>query len=1268
MQQNTSEHPPILGSSLYTLLLALSVLVAGTAAPARAQDATVEDFYFSYEGEVSVSIALDKVGVLPAQGVTNGEIEEFADNNGLEVVRRLRGQIYILGLPSPRTRSELVAFARDLRQTNEDVGQAGLVVSRIWPSGEKAGTPMVLTDQFVAKFDSDLTRSEIESLNADRGVEIVMDDPAADNVFLLRVTSNSGRDALDMANLYHEETQTEFGEPNFVVVHETQQTIPNDPLFNEQWHHRNTGQNGGTPDADLDTPLAWDVTTGDQNTVVAVLDNGFDPDQADVVPNLWQNPGETAGNGMDDDGNGYDDDVNGWAFEGCTTNAGAGCGSDDVASPDDDGDGMISEDWFDFSDNDGDGSSDEDGGAHGTATAGAVAAEGDNGTGVSGTCPDCRLMLLRWGPSYFAMRLAFQYARQNGADIVSNSWGYNPAQRPNTVVSAINNAAQSGIPILFSLTNGPYSDDCGNGVSTLPNVFSIGASNNLDMRSPSGYGDCMEMVAPTYQGRQFAVGTLGAVTTDAAGQDGYNTDAATGSTCMTSSGTVSNFTNTDYNACFGGTSFATPITAGVAGLLLSADPNLTRQEVQRLLQDTGNKIQDSMAVYDPETGFSDPSSGPSGGLPATSSHGFGRVNAAEAVRVADQGVDVFLRDNRLDWGNTQRRSSHQFPSGFINWWESVDVKVDAPPYQLSSSANASDFANLKNEDPISGLKNRVYVRVRNRGPSAASNVKVTLRYGFAGTSLPRWPSGWGSSQTIGQKTISTVPYSGSSVAGGTSDPAQVVQFDWTAPAPKTGQPSPNHFCLLTELSGVSADPSSPPSGPLRNVVPTENNFSLNNVSVVNTTTTVGVYADSFYVANPYDQAIETEVTLNVPEGWDVALANVPSGQPFTLDEGERRLAVLRVYPPTAVLNGEETGTVEVMQEALFGENERQDIGGLTYRYRQSDGLLAGSGLTVPGDGLFDFGNPHGLDILFDGVTQTGAVVVRRFNDGPSDESGIEEGNVSDYRFLIDTPETEEGLLDFENAELRFDVSRLAGIENPEGVTIYSRPEGGTWSPLETNYNSSSGTLSAPVSDFSEFVFASDADPLPVEMAAFDATVTDEASVELSWTTASETGNAGFRIQRRAADGGAGSSQWTTIGRVEGRGTADASTSYSFVDEDLPYAADSLSYRLKQVDADGTTSFTAPVTVQRGVSAVTLLGTFPNPASQQVTLRYALPRAQSVRIGLYDVLGREVRTIVQGRREGRQEVQIDVSDLSSGVYVLRLKAGETVKTKRLTVAR
>ena len=192
-------------------------------------------------------------------------------------------------------------------------------------------------------------------------------------------------------------------------------------------------------------------------------------------------------------------------------------------------------------------------------------------------------------------------------------------------------------------------------------------------------------------------------------------------------------------------------------------------------------------------------------------------------------------------------------------------------------------------------------------------------------------------------------------------------------------------------------------------------------------------------------------------------------------------------------------------------------------------------------------------------------------------------------------------------------------------------------------------------------------PLPAELAGFDATVDDDA-VQLSWQTASETNNAGFRVQRKRARERGSENAWTTVGSVEGTGTTSEAQSYRFTDENLPYEADALTYRLKQVDTDGSEHFSDEITVERGVQELKLLGTYPNPAQSRVTVRYALPEKQDVTVRLYDVLGRQVRTVVSGKQKGRHQWTLDVAPLPSGVYFLRLEAVDETRTQKLTVIR
>lgn len=198
-----------------------------------------------------------------------------------------------------------------------------------------------------------------------------------------------------------------------------------------------------------------------------------------------------------------------------------------------------------------------------------------------------------------------------------------------------------------------------------------------------------------------------------------------------------------------------------------------------------------------------------------------------------------------------------------------------------------------------------------------------------------------------------------------------------------------------------------------------------------------------------------------------------------------------------------------------------------------------------------------------------------------------------------------------------------------------------------------------------YTYQATATDLPVELVAFTA-IRDEGNVRLAWQTATETGNAGFEVQRRLTDG----ASWATITRVDGAGTSATLQKYQFLDTQIPYAAETVSYRLKQVDFDGTAAFSKVVTAHRGIPAsVALHGTFPNPARHTLTVRYELPEHRTVRLEAYNVLGQRVATVVDGEQTaGRKERVLDVSQWASGTYFLRLSAGHIIHTKQLIVLR
>jgi hypothetical protein len=345
-----------------------------------------------------------------------------------------------------------------------------------------------------------------------------------------------------------------------------------------------------------------------------------------------------------------------------------------------------------------------------------------------------------------------------------------------------------------------------------------------------------------------------------------------------------------------------------------------------------------------------------------------------------------------------------------------------------------------------------------------------------------------------------------------------------------------------------------------------------------------------------------------------------------------------------------------------------------YRY-EVDAPSAAAAQTVDADETVSFAGT-GVSIGFAGTNGTaGEVVVQRFASGPRDPSGIDEAAVSDYRLAVGAdPE-----LSFDTATLRLRVSSFAGIRSPGDVVVYRRSVQGTgaFTALDTQVDEngtpddrSDDVLEVTTSTFSEFVLASDASPLPVELTALSARASDGEAV-LTWRVASETGNAGFAVQRRVF-GAEAPGSWTRAGFVASKaegGTTRQPTRYRFVDGELPFAADSVRYRLRQVDADGRASTSRAVTITRGVRQLRLLGAAPNPARQTARIRVAIPERADVSVGLYDLLGRRVRILESGPvPAGRSEIRADVSGLPSGTYFLRLKADGRVQTKRLTVVR
>jgi|GEM_PF-6691924 len=189
-------------------------------------------------------------------------------------------------------------------------------------------------------------------------------------------------------------------------------------------------------------------------------------------------------------------------------------------------------------------------------------------------------------------------------------------------------------------------------------------------------------------------------------------------------------------------------------------------------------------------------------------------------------------------------------------------------------------------------------------------------------------------------------------------------------------------------------------------------------------------------------------------------------------------------------------------------------------------------------------------------------------------------------------------------------------------------------------------------------------PLPVELTAFSGVV-NGSLVHLNWTTASETNNAGFYIER-SLEGGV----FDQIQFVAGAGTSLNPTIYQYTDDLSNFVGEQWTYRLKQVDFDGTFEYSDPVELRlANADNVELHPGYPNPFNAQVIIQYDLPRDMHIRLAVYDMQGRELRLLQEGfSAGGRHQFQFDAIELPSGVYSVRLDAEHDTDIELIILAK
>jgi len=405
-------------------------------------------------------------------------------------------------------------------------------------------TANFLPDSVIVKPKETASSSDIAALKAAMGVTDVTIAPLSK----IQIWKTSSGNVAQLISNNINNPAIEYMEPDYIITlpdvqttSPTQQnlatttpptTTPNDPHFPKLWGLHNTGQTEGKSDADIDALEAWNIIQPESpKIVVAVIDSGVDYTHPDLAGNMWTNPGEIAGDGIDNDNNGYIDDIHGW----------------------------------DFASNDNDPMDENE---HGTHVAGTIAAIGNNDEGVIGVAwQKAHIMALKFmdasgsGSTSNAI-LAIDYATANGVKLSNNSWGGLLPIPSQALEDAIQTAGEQGALFIAAAGNSSLNTDLLAAYPASfpdPSIISVASTDHNDKLSYfSNYGKkSVDLAAP---GSEIYSTLLG-------GTYGF----------------------------LSGTSMASPHVTGAAALVWSQNPSWTAAQVKNRLLETPDPITDIIA-------------------------------------------------------------------------------------------------------------------------------------------------------------------------------------------------------------------------------------------------------------------------------------------------------------------------------------------------------------------------------------------------------------------------------------------------------------------------------------------------------------------------------------------------------------------------------------------------------------------------------------------------------------------------------------------------
>lgn len=389
--------------------------------PLNMEPPTVDqgDFYIADGRPIQLLRRTDQVVITLKSEATDDEFQALTDPgaplDGFEVTSRLSGDTQIFTRSS--TNQDADRFSIESLQKKLEAQSVIESVGITFFSPEYHSS-LALLNEVIVSLKPETTPEEF--FGGDARFSGYTPLLGTTDQFIATIAEGTPLRTLQIANQLQLDSRLNWSSPNF--YHDSQRlATPNDPLFPDQWHLNNTGQFEGLPGADVGATLAWDITTGSSNVVIAVIDDGIQLNHPDL--NIFTNPGEIASNGIDDDGNGWIDDVNGWDFTSNDNDPGPSTAND----------------------------------THGTAVSGIAAATGNNGLGVTGISQQSRILPARiftGGTAtsvaniasaiyYAAGRTADGLGTWNAAHILNNSWG---GGSPSTAITnAFTWASNNGI-------------------------------------------------------------------------------------------------------------------------------------------------------------------------------------------------------------------------------------------------------------------------------------------------------------------------------------------------------------------------------------------------------------------------------------------------------------------------------------------------------------------------------------------------------------------------------------------------------------------------------------------------------------------------------------------------------------------------------------------------------------------------------------------------------------------------------------------------------